>query len=57
MTQGAVILFDKDNLMRRTLERLGEKLRALGAKRIFLEDGSWCWDFKPDIKRGEVVEL
>lgn len=57
MTQDAVILFDKDNLMRRTLERLGEKLRALGAKRIFLEDGSWYWDLKPDIKRGEVVEL
>lgn len=57
MTEDAVIVFDKGNLMKQVLERLREKLRIIGAKRIFLEDGSWYWDLKPDIKRGEVIEL
>lgn len=57
MTDDAIIVFDKDNLMKNVLENLGRKLRQMGAKRIFLEDGSWYWDLKPDIKRGEVVEL
>jgi len=57
MTEDAVIVFDKANFMKRVLEKLGEKLRTMGAKRIFIEDGSWYWDLKPDIKRGEAVEL
>jgi hypothetical protein len=57
MTEDAVIVFDKDNFMKTILEKLREKLRLIGAKRILLEDGSWYWDLKPDIKRGEVVEL
>lgn len=38
----------------------GEKkdyLSKLGAKRIFLSESEWYWDFKPDIKFGEVVEV
>lgn len=57
MTEDAVIVFDKGDFMKQVLLRLGEKLRTIGARRIILEDGSWYWDLKPDIKRGEVVEL
>ena len=56
-TEDAVIVIDRDNFMKQVLEKLGKKLKTMGAKRIFLEDGSWYWDLKPDIKRGEVVEL
>ncbi len=57
MTEDAVIVFDEDNFMKNILENLRKKLRLIGAKRVFLEDGSWYWDLKPGIKRGEVVEL
>jgi hypothetical protein len=57
MTDDAVIVLDKDDFMKNILEKLGKKLKLIGARRIFLEDGSWYWDLKPDIKRGEVVEL
>lgn len=57
MTEDAVIVFDKNDFMKNVLKSLRRKLRLIGAKRIFLEDGSWYWDLKPDIKRGEVVEL
>jgi hypothetical protein len=32
-------------------------MRALGSRRVYLADGSWYWDLKPDFRPGEVVEL
>lgn len=57
MTEEAIIIFDKDNFMRNKLEKLKEKLKTIGAKRIMLPDGSWYWDLKPEIKKGEVIEI
>ena len=36
---------------------LRKRLDELKARRIYLKNGTWLWDLKPDIKPGEVVEI
>jgi predicted nucleotidyltransferase len=57
MVEDAVILLDKNGFMKTVFDRLRKRLEELKARRVYLEDGSWFWDLKPDIKRGEVVEI
>jgi len=57
MIEDAVILVDKNNFMESVLIELKKRLEELKARRIRLNDGSWLWDLKPDIKRGEAVEI
>ncbi|MFQ6095245.1 MAG: nucleotidyltransferase domain-containing protein [Candidatus Bathyarchaeia archaeon] len=55
--EDGIIIFDRDGFIKRVLSSLGKRLGELGARRIFLKDGSWYWDLKPDMKKGEVVEI
>jgi len=57
MVEDAVILLDKNGFMKNVFDKLRKRLEELKARRVYLEDGSWFWDLKPDIKRGEVVEI
>lgn len=52
-----VILFDRGGTLRRELDRLQDRLRLLGARKVALPGGRWYWDLKPDWKPGEVIEL
>lgn len=56
MVEDAIILYDKNGLFNRILNRLRKRLKELGAKRIWVSD-KWYWILKPDIKFGEVVEI
>lgn len=56
MVEDARILFDLDHFFARRLERLRERLRALGSKRIW-EGETWYWDLKPDWQPGDIIEL
>ena len=56
MVQDARILYDREGFMKRRLARLEERLKALGARRIW-RGNAWFWDLKPDYKPGEVFEL
>ncbi len=56
MIEDAWLLFDRDDFFKNILARLQERLKLLGAKRVWL-DGAWYWDLKPDYKPGEVFEL
>lgn len=56
LTDG-IILYDKDDFIKRQLNELQERLKALGARKVRLPDGRWYWDLKPDYKMGEVVEI
>ena len=56
MTEDARLLYDSDNFFAGRLERLRERLRKLGSKRIW-RGNMWYWDLKPDFKPGEVIEL
>ena len=57
MVEDSIIIYDRDKFIEATLSNLKRKLKKLGAKRIFLKDGTWYWDLKPDIQQGEVVEI
>lgn len=56
MVEDAVILYDKDGFFKNILERVRNRLRELGSKRI--EVGKrWYWILKPDYRFGEVIEI
>jgi len=57
MVEDAVILVDKDGFIESVFTSLRKRLNELKARRIYLKNGAWFWDLKPDIKRGEVVEI
>ena len=57
MTHHGILLFDPRGVLGRKLERLRARLEELGSRRIELDDGSWYWDLKPDLRPGEVVTL
>lgn len=57
MIEDSIIILDKDDFFKRRLEELKHRLNFLGSKKIFLKDGSWYWDLKPDLSAGEVFEL
>ncbi|MEM2927285.1 MAG: nucleotidyltransferase domain-containing protein [Candidatus Bathyarchaeia archaeon] len=56
LTDG-IILYDKEGFLKASLEELQRRLKALGARKVLLPDGSWYWDLKPDYRLGEVVEI
>ncbi len=57
MTEDSVILFDCGDTFLKEIENIKERMRDLGSKRVFLENGSWYWILKPDIKWGEIVKI
>ena len=56
MVYDAVILYDRDNFFTKVLDKLREKLRELGAERIWIGK-RWYWVLKKDSKFGDTVEL
>lgn len=56
ITEDGIILFD-NGVLANKLQRLRERLKELGAKRVVQEDGSMYWDLKPDWRPGEEIEL
>lgn len=56
MTEDARILHDPDGCLADTLDRLRDRLRELGSKRVWKGD-EWYWDLKPDYKPGDVFDL
>jgi len=56
MIEDSIIVYDKENFMKRILEDLRRKLSEIGARRVRTGDG-WYWILKPDAKLGEVVEI
>jgi hypothetical protein len=57
MVDDAKIIFDRDNIMQNELQKVRQRLKELGSKRIYLKDGSWFWILKPDIKWGENIKI
>ena len=56
MTEDAVILYDRDGFLTSLLARLRQRLRELGAERVWVGK-RWYWRLKRDYVFGEVVEL
>jgi predicted nucleotidyltransferase len=56
MTLWCVILVDRGGLLETFLEGLRGRMQALGSRRVPFKGGAF-WDYKPDFRAGEVVEL
>jgi hypothetical protein len=56
MTVHVRILFDRDDFLRRRLERMRAELRRLGAERR-THGNRWYWVLKKDYRPGEVFEI
>jgi len=56
MTEDVKILYDKGDFFKRYLEELKDKLKKLGARKVFYK-GGYYWELKPDYKHGEIIEL
>ena len=52
-----ILLLDRDGFFEKILSEMRERMRELGSRRIYLDDGSWYWDLKPDFRFGDVVEI
>ncbi len=57
IVEDGILLVDRDGFFAGILHEIRARMRALGSRRIFLSDGSWFWDLKPDFRFGEVVEI
>lgn len=56
MTLWSVMLFDRGGMLEAFLAGLRERMRALGSRRVPFKGGAF-WDYKPDFRPGDVVEL
>jgi predicted nucleotidyltransferase len=57
MVQDSIVLFDDGDYFSGRLSALKKRLSSLGSKKVLLDDGSWYWDLKPDLKLGEEFVL
>ena len=57
MVDDAKILYDRGGFFDGVLKRLKKRLKALGAKKVYLDKTCWYWDLKPDYRFGEIFEL
>jgi predicted nucleotidyltransferase len=56
MVEDSRLLFDRDDFFQRAMKNLSERLRRLGARRIW-RGNAWYWDLKPDYRQGETFEI
>lgn len=52
-----IILFDEGDILEQRLQLMRERLREVGAKKIYLEGDKWYWDLKPNWRPGERFSL
>jgi len=57
IVEEGLLILDQGGFFQAVLAGMRARMRALGSRRIHLDDGSWYWDLKPDFRFGEVVEL
>jgi hypothetical protein len=56
VVEDGVMIHDREGFLKGVLERIAERLRELGAKRVWTKKG-WYWVLKPDARLGEEVEV
>lgn len=56
LVEDGVIIKD-DGTFSRKMDELRKKLKELGAKRLMTSKGNRYWVLKPQIRRGEVIEI
>ena len=56
ISQEGIILFDKENFLRKQLTQVRETLARLGSSKKITPHGHY-WMLKPDIKPGEIINI
>jgi hypothetical protein len=56
MVDDSWILYDREDFFRKELNLIRERLKRLGARRIW-KGNAWYWDLKPDYKYGDEFEI
>jgi len=56
MVEDAIIAYDKEDFFKKILEKVGNRLKELGSKRIRMGK-RWYWILKPDYRFGEVIRI
>jgi len=56
MTTDAVLLYDRDGFFGSVLDQLRARMKQLGSRKVYIGD-RWYWDWKPDYRFGEFIEL
>jgi uncharacterized protein len=56
LVEDARILYDEGDFLAGRLERLRQRLAALGSRRVW-RGNTWYWILKPDLKPGETISL
>ncbi len=56
MVDDSWILYDREDFFRKELDLIRERLKRLGARRIW-KGNVWYWDLKPDYKYGDEFEI
>lgn len=51
------IMLRDDGTFRTKLNHLHERMKALGSRKVTLDDGTYYWLLKPGMRFGEVIEL
>ena len=57
IVEDGVLILDREGFFEKILHEMRQRMRALGSRRIYLDDGTWYWNLKPDFHFGEVVEI
>jgi hypothetical protein len=57
IVEDGILILDRNRFFARILEDMKARMRALGSRRVYLENGGWYWVLKPDFRFGEVVEI
>jgi predicted nucleotidyltransferase len=57
IVEDGILLVDRGGFFRGVLDAMRARMRTLGSRRVYMPDGSWYWDLKPDYRFGEVVEI
>ena len=57
IVEDGIVLIDRAGFFQVVLDVMRARMQALGSRRIFLADGSWYWDLRPDFQFGDVVEI
>lgn len=56
MVEDAIIAYDKDDFFKNILEKVRNRLKELGSKRVSMGK-RWYWIFKPDYHFGELIRI
>ena len=57
IVEDGILILDREHFFEGVLSAMRERMRILGSRRVYLADGTWYWDLKPDFKPGEIIEL